>query len=156
MGKRGLKPGFVDVACPNDGCGDYGKVGEGNVVGNGTYQNKSGTVHKYICRTCSVSFSSRSKTIFYDLKTDEKIVIQALKMILKGMSIRGTADVLEVKPDTVRGWLQRAAEHSEEVNKALMKNIKVNKVELDELWTFVQKKQFRKWSMSRKTKDGSG
>ena len=39
----------------------------------------------------------------------------------------------------VRRWLPRAAEHSEEVNKSLMKDIAVSKVELDELWTFDQK-----------------
>jgi len=72
------------------------------------------------------------------------------------MSLRGTAEVLGVKLDTVRRWLRIAAEHSEEINKVLMKDIKVDKVELDELWTFVQKKQFRKWSMNQKTKDGSG
>jgi len=77
-------------------------------------------------------------------------------MILKGMSLRGTAEVLGVKLDTVRRWLRIAAEHSEEINKVLMKDIKVDKVELDELWTFVQKKQFREWSVNQKTKDGSG
>jgi len=55
------------------------------------------------------------------------------------MSLRGTAEVLGVKLDTVRRWLRIAAEHSEEINKVLMKDIKVDKVELDELWTFVQK-----------------
>jgi len=72
------------------------------------------------------------------------------------MSLRGTAEVLGVKLDTVRRWLRIAAEHSEEINKVLMKDIKVDKVELDELWTFVQKKQFREWSVNQKTKDGSG
>ena len=56
------------------------------------------------------------------------------------MSLRGTADVLGVKLDMVRGWLQRAAKHTEKVNKVLMKDLKVGKVELDELWTFIQKK----------------
>jgi transposase len=77
-------------------------------------------------------------------------------MIVKGMSLRGTAEILEVKLDTVRGWLQKAAEHSEEVDKVLIKELNVDKVELDELWTFVQKKQFRKWSTNQKMKDGSG
>ncbi|NYB52500.1 MAG: hypothetical protein HVN35_08090 [Methanobacteriaceae archaeon] len=72
------------------------------------------------------------------------------------MSLRGTAEVLGVKLDTVRRWLRIAAEHSEEINKVLMKDIKADKVELDELWTFVKKKQFQKWSMNQKTKDGFG
>jgi hypothetical protein len=38
--------------------------------------------------------------------------------------------------------LKISAEHSEEVNKVLMKNLNVDKVELDELWIFVKKKTF--------------
>jgi len=32
----------------------------------------------------------------------------------------------------------------------------VSMVELDELWTFVQKKQFREWAAIRTTEPGSG
>jgi len=156
MGVRGPKPNFMDVACPNKSCADYGKTEKGNIVGNGTYPTRNGPVHKFICRTCSNSFTSNSNTILHDLRTNEETVFLALKMILKGMSLRGTAEILGVKLDTVRRWLRIAAEHSEEINKVLMKDISVNKVELDELWTFVKKKQFREWSMNQKTKDGSG
>ena len=72
------------------------------------------------------------------------------------MNLRSTAEILEVKLDTVRRWLKIAAEHSEEVNKVLMKNLDVDKVELDELWTFVKKKRIREWTVQAKMKDGSG
>jgi transposase-like protein len=156
MGSRGPKPKTMGVACPNEGCANYGVAGKGNIVANGTYTARGCRVHKYICRTCSKSFTSSSNTIFHDLRTDEKTIILALKMILKGMSLRGVADVLDVKLDSVRRWLQKSAEHSEEVNKVLLKEINVDKVELDELWTFVQKKQFQEWSMNRRRKGGSG
>ena len=38
-----------------------------------------------------------------------------------------------------RRWLYVAAEHCEEVNKVLMKDLNVSKVEIEELWTFVKK-----------------
>jgi transposase-like protein len=135
---------------------DYGKIDNENVVGNGTYQTKNGSVHKYICRTCSKSFTSNVNTVLHDLRTDEETVFLALKMILKGVNLRSTAEILEVKLDTVRRWLQISANHSEEVNKVLMKNLDVDKVELDELWTFVKKKRFRAWNAPEKTNDGSG
>lgn len=156
MGFRGPKSKAVDVACPNKNCRDYGKTGEGNIAANGTYTARSKRIHKYICRTCSKSFSSASNTIFYDLRTDEETILLALKMILKGMSLRGVADVLDVKLDTIRRWLRKASEHSEEVNNVLLNEIEVDKVELDELWTFVQKKRFREWSINQRRKDGSG
>jgi len=156
MGARGPKPRFEGVACPNKACQMHGQVGKGNVVGNGTYRTESGQVRKFLCRSCGRTFSERSNTAFFNLRSEDKKMLQALKMVLRGMSLRGTAEILEVHLDTVRAWLRRAAEHSEEVNKVLLKEMKVSKVELDELWTFVQKKHFREWAAARMTGPGSG
>ena len=156
MGKRGPKPKFKDVACTNTKCKHYGKTGMENIVGNGTYQTQNGRVRKFICRTCGDVFNDREATFFYGLRTPEEKVIIAMKLLFKGMSLRAIADVLDVKLDTVRGWLRRGAEHVEEINDILMKETKVSKVELDELWTFVEKKQFREWQVKRMKDAGYG
>jgi transposase-like protein len=156
MGNRGPKSKFNDIACPNDLCGDIGKTGLGNVIGNGTYQTKSGKVRKYICKSCGKVFCDRTNTAFFDLRTKDEKVLIALRMIIKGISIRSAAEILDVKRDTVRGWLTKAAEHSEEVNKVLLKDLNVSRVELDELWTFVKKKQFREWTNMKMREPGSG
>jgi transposase-like protein len=156
MGARGPKPRFVGVACTNVACEMHGKIGKGNIVGNGTYNTKSGRVRKYICRSCKHVFCDRTNTAFYDFRTNDEKVLLALKMIVKGMSLRSVAEILEVKLDTVRGWLAKAAQQSKEVDAVLLKDLKVNKVELDELWTFVQKKKFRDWRSLKMTEHGSG
>ena len=145
MGKRGKAPKYDDVFCTNHTCSLYGKTKHGNIVSNGTYSTKSGRVRKFICRTCGNVFNDRTGTFFFDLRTPEDKVILALKLLLKGMSVRGIAEVLGSKPDTVLFWLRRAAEHSEEVDAFLLRDLKVSKVELDELWTFVKKKRLREW-----------
>jgi transposase-like protein len=156
MGARGPKSKFIDEACPNKDCGMHGQVGKGNIAGNGTYQTRNGRVRKYVCRSCGTTFCGRKNTAFFDFKTKDEKVLLALKMIIKGMSMRAVAEVLETKLDTVRKWVNRAAEHTEEVNAVLLKEMKVSKIELDELWTFVQKKQFREWSSLRTMERGSG
>ena len=156
MGSRGPRSKFIDAACPNKDCGQYGQVGQGNIAGNGTYQTRNGRVRKYVCRSCGTSFCDRRNTAFFKFQTKDEKVLLALKMIVKGMSMRSVAEVLEIKLDTVRNWVQRAAEHSKDVNAVLLKEMKVSKVELDELWTFVQKKQFREWAATRTTEPGSG
>ena len=156
MGARGPKSKFIDEACPNKKCGMYGQVNQGNIAGNGTYQTHNGRVRKFVCRSCGTTFCDRKNTAFFDFKTKDEKVMLALKMIVKGMSMRGVADVLDIKLDTVRKWVNRAADHSEEVNAVLLKEMKVSKVELDELWTFVQKKQFREWTSLRTMEHGSG
>ncbi|PKL57539.1 MAG: hypothetical protein CVV34_06980, partial [Methanomicrobiales archaeon HGW-Methanomicrobiales-5] len=109
-----------------------------------------------ICRSCGTVFCDRTNTAFYDIRTKDETMLIALKLVIKGMSLRSTAEVLSVKLDTVRGWLSKASEHTEGVNKVLMNDLNVPKVELDELWTFVQKKQYREWRNTRTTGLGSG
>lgn len=155
MGKRGKPPAFTNLCCLNEQCKHYGQKGFGNIVSNGTYHTQSGRVRKLICRSCGKVFNERTGTVFFDLRTPEDKVLMAMKMLLRGMSVRGAADVLECKPDTVLGWLRRAAEHSDKVNDMLMREIEVSKVELDELWTFVKKKQLRKWK-NKRASSGSG
>jgi transposase-like protein len=149
MGKRGKAPKYDDVFCTNRACSLYGRTKQGNIVSNGTYPTKSGRVRKFICRTCGNIFNGRTGTVFFDLRTPEDTVILAIKLLLKGMSVRGIGEVLGSKPDTILSWLQRAAEHSEQVDAFLLRDLKVKKVELDELWTFVKKKRLREWKKKR-------
>ena len=159
MAKRGRKPRYnlKEEACPNPKCSLYGKTARGNIVSNGMIRTKQGeNRRKFLCKICGKSFCSRTDTIFYDLRTPEEKVLLALKLLVKGMPLRGVADVLKVKLDTVRHWLKVAAEHSEKVNKMLLKELKVSQVELDALWTFVKKNALRQRAILWKEKSGSG
>ena len=147
---------FLDVACPNEECEQYGRTGQGNIIGNGTYATKSGRVRKYICRTCGRVFCDRSNTMFYDLRTSEDKVVLALKLILKGMSQRSIAEVLEVCPKSVSTWLSRASDQSEAIMETKLKDLDVSRVEMDELWTFVGKIESRKTKNTKMMEHGSG
>jgi transposase-like protein len=140
MGKRGPKPKVTDVGCPNEFCTDHLIIGKGNVVGNGSYQLDGKRIRRYLCRICGRAFCDRTNTVYYGLHINEDKVDLALKMSIRGMSIEGIADVLEVQPVTVSNWLARAAEQCEKVNEAKMKNLDLPKVEMDEMWVIVQKK----------------
>jgi transposase-like protein len=156
LGKRGPRPKFSDIACPNEECERYGITDQGNVVGNGTYKTKSGRVRKYICRTCDKVFCDRSNTMFYDLRTSKDKVVLALKLVTKGMSQRSTAEVLDVCPQSISTWISRASDQSEAVTAVYLKDLKVSKVEMDELWTFAGKKESQKMKNLKTTARGSG
>jgi hypothetical protein len=156
MGKRGPKPRFLDVVCPNEECSLFGIAGKGNVTVYGTYQISSGKGRKFICHTCETTFCDRTNTPFYDLRTDEEKVKMALKMAMRGMSVLGIAETLEVKPSTASTWVSRAGMHCEKVNKVVLNDVETPKVEMDELWTFVGKKHCP-GKMNTKTRElGSG
>ncbi len=150
MGARGPTPGFIKVACPHRRCRHHGQLGQGNVVGNGRYRTRSGLVRNFLCRSCGTSFCERSDTAFYDLRSPEEKVVLALQLVLRGMALRAVAGALAVKLDTVRFWLAQAAAHADKVNDRLVRKVHVDRVELDELWTFVRKKNFRAWRKARR------
>jgi len=79
----------------------------------------------------------------------------ALRLLVKGMPLRGVADVMEVKLDTVRHWLRVAAEQSEEVSTMLVRELKVTQVELDALWSFVKKNDLRRRAKLWRERSGS-
>ena len=156
MGKRGPKPRFLDVACPNEQCSQFGIAGKGNVTVYGTYQINSGKMRKYVCHICGTRFCDRTNTAFYDLRTRDEKVKQALKMAMRGMSVMGIAEILETKPSTISTWISKAAKHSEKVNDMVMKDVETPKVEMDEAWTFVGKKHFPGKMNTKMREPGSG
>jgi transposase-like protein len=130
--------------CPNSKCSLYGKTGNGNIVFNGTHWTKDRTsVRRFLCKECNKSFCSRAGSIFYGLRSPEEKVLTALKLLVKGMPLRGVAKLLGIKLDTIRHWLKEAAEQSEKIDAALMKELDVSQVELDTLWTFVKGNSLR-------------
>ena len=138
--KRGPKPKYLDITCPNPKCKQYGKKGLGNVVSNGTYRTRStGKARLFLCRTCGKAFSSRTGTAFFDLRSPRKKVLMGLRLLGEGLGLRGTSRVLEIKLDTIRRWLATAALHCEQVSDMLVRDLNLSQVQVDELWTFVKK-----------------
>jgi transposase-like protein len=159
MAKRGRRRKYKlkNEACPNPECHLYGKTAKGNIVSNGTYPTKEGTsARRFLCKQCGHSFCGREGTIFYDLRSPEDKVLMAIKLLVKGMPLRGVAEVLEVKLDTVRHWLKVAAEQSEKIDALLMKELKVSPIELDALWSFVKKNSLRQRAILWRARFGSG
>lgn len=141
--RRGRKP-TIDTRpyfCPEKTCVYYRKLGPGHrIVGNGHCGH--GKRHQFLqCQACETEFCERRGTVFFNLKTPEHIVYRALKSLAEGQGIRSVARTFDVDVETVRRWLQRAAKHAALVSDYLMRNLNVPEAQLDELWTFVYKKE---------------
>ena len=66
--------------------------------------------------------------------------MMALKMILVKVGLTDITFVLGVKEETLLNWLDRAAKKAKEINTALLKNLPVTEVQLDEMWSYVKRK----------------
>ncbi len=87
--RRGPKPKFRDVACPNRRCRLVGKQGQGTVVSNGTYRTRStGKARLFLCRACGKAFSSRVGTAFFNLRTPKKTFLLGLQLLAEGLRLR--------------------------------------------------------------------
>jgi transposase-like protein len=139
MGKRGKKPQFIGVSCPNKNCKLYGLTNQGNIIGNGTYISRGNKTRRYVCHHCGKVFNDNTGTFYHNLRKDEQAIDLALKMSMKGVSIEGIADVLEVQSASIKRWLARAAEQCDKVNDIMMKDLDVSKIEMDELWIIIKK-----------------
>ena len=101
---------------------------------------QSGKRRVFQCTTCGEQFSETRDTVFFDLRTPEDKVMMALKMILVRVSLSNISFVLGMTEETVLEWLKRAARKAEEINTALLRDLPVTEVQLDEMWSFVQRK----------------
>lgn len=145
--KRG-RPATIDtnhVGCITLRCRGYGKYGphpDHWIVGAGTYPTQhNGQCQMYQCEWCKQRFSEMQGTVFFGLKTPAETVYRALAALAERVSIRSTARIFGEKPETILLWLRRAGQHSQQVSEYLLHNLHVSQAQLDELWTFVRKKE---------------
>jgi len=57
------------------------------------------------------------------------------------MSIRATGRLLSVDKDTVNHWLPVLGQHSQNIRHYFFRHLHLRECQLDELWTFVAKKE---------------
>ena len=105
---------------------------------------------RYKCVECkeqgrSWTFNKRTGTVFYRLRTSVKEVVQVLQAYMECGSMEGVARTFSRKISTITRWTDRIAQQCAKVNNALIKNLEVLFVQLDELWSYVQKKENEQW-----------
>ncbi|RCV65371.1 hypothetical protein C5S53_04115 [Methanophagales archaeon] len=64
-----------------------------------------------------------------------------MAMLVEKGSIRGTARAMGADKDSVALWLKREGEHCEEVTEYLLRDLNLSQVQIDEIWTFIKKRQ---------------
>ena len=125
--------------CPNAECK------ESHVVRNGSQRGKQ----RYCCRACKTYFGDTQGTPMYGLKTDASEVAQALFILMRRGSLRAAEEVTGHKYETIGGWLKRAASHAAAITQVLASDLHLSQVEIDEFWSFVQKKTASPASQTR-------
>ncbi len=150
--KRGC-PGSVDTSnhyCPSQRCRYYGWVGYGNLRANG--HPSGGRWRQLQCTVCQQYFMETSGTIFFGKQAHPEVIWRALKALAEGLSIRATARVFDVEPNTVEAWLRQAAKHMEAVSGYLLHDLHLQQVQIDELWALLGRRDVNEKQEKRKGK----
>jgi transposase-like protein len=129
--------------CPNPTCS------ESHVVRNGSHRGRQ----RYCCRTCKTYFGDTHGTPMYGLKTSAAEVAQALLIVMRRGSLRAAEEITGHKYETISAWLKRAAAHAEALTQVLASDLHLSQVEIDEFWSFVQKKRGQ---MASRTRENAG
>jgi len=127
--------------CPNPDCSHYRLRHRGNISAISTYMTQSGKRRIFHCSACKRPCSETRDPVFFDLRTPEEKVIMALKMLLVKVALSDIGFVLGVTEETVLEWLRRAAQKAHEINAHLLRDLPVTQVQLDEMWSFIRRKQ---------------
>src|SRR5437667_7889382 len=129
--------------CPNPNCSGS------HVVRNGSHRGRP----RYLCRTCKTYFGETQGTPMYGLKTPAAEVAQALLIVMRRGSLRAAEEITGHKYETISTWLIRVATHAEALTQVLASDLHLSQVEIDEFWSFVQKKRAH---LSSRTKENAG
>jgi IS1 family transposase len=132
------RPRQVDTSthfCPNPDCAYRGWVGWGNLRANG--HPNGGPWRQLLCVACRRYFLETLGTIFHGKRASVDLIVRVIACLAEGLGIRGTARVFEVDANTVLQWLVDAAEQLQAFSRHVLHDIRVQQVQLDELFALL-------------------
>lgn len=118
--------------CHRTTCRHDGMVGAGNI------KVYSYVERRYSCATCRHTFSADKHTFFETLRAPRATVLEALALLSERNSLRAVARLTGHTPNRVLHWLTLAGQQGAAVGAALIRNLHLTQVQIDELWTFIK------------------
>ena len=131
-----------EFSCWQKDCPDHGKKGAGNIVLKERYGKDNRALLK--CRTCSHCFSETHGTPFFGLNTPIDEVCRTLALIPEKGSIRGAARISGHDKGTICRWVDIAGKHCKEVTDYFLKELRLDRVQVDEIWSYIKKGEKRR------------
>jgi len=134
---------ITDYFCPHEECKCYGIRGAGNLVKAGTYTCKVSKERKQMlkCSVCGMRFSETQSTIFAGSHYSSQTINSIIVCTAEGNGVRATARILNLSKDRVNYIVLRAGMHAEMMLSNLLHSLHLNECQMDELWSFVNKKK---------------
>ena len=127
--------------CTNINCNHYGLRNQGNIVKAGKYSVKNKERQLLKCKICNERFSETKNTVFFRSHYKPETIRNIINCTAEGNGVRATARILELSKDGVNKIILDAGKHCQIVLSDLLNSLHMEECQMDELWSFVQKKK---------------
>jgi len=132
--------GDIKAVCQNPKCRYYRKETGKDIIKSGKYR----TGHqRYYCHHCCTYFMETKGTPLFRKRLSESEIITICKHLVEKNGIRSIERITGHHRDTIGRLLEDMAEHAEQMNKYLIRNLGLTPFECDELWSVVKKNRKR-------------
>jgi transposase-like protein len=116
------------VFCPNPRCHARVQTGQGNI---GSHAPKE---QRFICHACHKTFSARTGTVFYRLRTSAETVVIVVTWLAHGCPVQAIVAALGFDERTVAAWWARSGRQGQMVHEYLVEQPRaLGQVQADEL-----------------------
>ena len=122
--------------CPHPACDYCGWLGLNNLRANS--HPSGGPWRQLHCLGCNGFFPEHHGTIFHGKQAAVELIVRVLACVAEGLGIRATARVFEVDANTVLQWLGEAAEQLRAFSAAVLCDVHVRQLQLDELYAVLR------------------
>ena len=110
---------------------------------HGTHYGSNGSSRghrRFRCHDCGRTFAVTVGTPLFHLHTPLPEIVRAILVVLRRGSLRAAEKQTGHNYETIAEWIRRIGAHAEAVSDALVHDLELSEVELDEFWSFVGKK----------------
>jgi len=118
-------------ACLNPLCSDVGKLNAGNIILHASFDPKSGTRQRCLCKTCGRTFSANTGTAYVGLRCSHDEFDQVATMRVEGNSISAIDRMTGRSRSTIDRWLKRAAVSAKRFNNEHLRDFEITQLQAD-------------------------
>lgn len=123
-----------ELFCPNEECVAKGQVGKGNIYIHSRKESR------YQCKECGKTFSQRTGTPFYRLRSTEELFVRVVTLLSHGCPVQAIVAAFCLDERTVADWQQRAGLHCQKVHEEMVEQASLaGEVQADELGVKAQR-----------------
>ena len=100
-------------------------------------------MRRFRCPKCLKTYTEAHRRTLDTMYIPQEKAVLALRLLFEGNSIRSTERITELDRNTIMTLLVKAGERCQSLMDSKLRNLHMQHIQIDEIWTYVQKKARR-------------